>query len=139
MARLRKEGRGSNLFAIDHAMIVAALQDANAPLLRRRDRLIESLGRVPDRLETGEQVENAAILARQLLDGAEETRSARLADGQPFRAADKVVKVCAAIDLEALRLFVTHAAILAACRKHLDENGPDSLDGAQYRQVAAFR
>ena len=43
----------------------------------------------------------------------------------------------AAIDLEALRPFLTEASILAACRKHLEENGPNTLDGVRYRQVAA--
>ena len=42
----------------------------------------------------------------------------------------------ARLDVEALRIFLTDAALLAACRKHLEENGPHRLDGATYRQVA---
>jgi hypothetical protein len=42
----------------------------------------------------------------------------------------------AALDLEPLRFYLTDAALLAACRKHLEENGPHSLPGASYREVA---
>jgi hypothetical protein len=40
------------------------------------------------------------------------------------------------IDLEALRLYLTDAAILAACRKHLAQNGPHQVAGVEYREVA---
>lgn len=42
----------------------------------------------------------------------------------------------ATLDLEALRMFLTSAALEAACRKHLDENGPNTLPGVTYREVA---
>lgn len=42
-----------------------------------------------------------------------------------------------AIDLEALRPYVTDAAILAACKKHLDDHGPNKLPGVTYGQTAA--
>lgn len=41
-----------------------------------------------------------------------------------------------ALDLEALRGYLTDASILAACRKHLAEHGPEKLAGAVYREVA---
>jgi len=40
------------------------------------------------------------------------------------------------LNLEALRNYLTDAAILAACRKHLADNGPHKLDGVVYREVA---
>ncbi|MCW5714474.1 MAG: hypothetical protein KIT43_08200 [Bauldia sp.] len=41
-----------------------------------------------------------------------------------------------AIDLEALRPYLTDAAILAACKKHLDAHGPNKLAGVTYDQEA---
>lgn len=41
-----------------------------------------------------------------------------------------------ALDLEALRAYLTDAAILAACRKHLADHGPQKLAGVVYREVA---
>ncbi|MCC6736906.1 MAG: hypothetical protein IT534_12380 [Bauldia sp.] len=41
-----------------------------------------------------------------------------------------------AIDLEALRAYLTDAAILAACKKHLEAHGPNTLPGVSYDQVA---
>jgi hypothetical protein len=43
----------------------------------------------------------------------------------------------AALDLEALRPFLTKTAILGACRKHLEMRGPNLLAGVTYAQVAA--
>jgi hypothetical protein len=40
------------------------------------------------------------------------------------------------LDLEALRSYFTEAQILAACRKHLDDHGPNMLEGVRYRKVA---
>lgn len=40
------------------------------------------------------------------------------------------------VDLEALRPFLTEACLLAACRRHLEENGPQALSGVAYREVA---
>ena len=42
----------------------------------------------------------------------------------------------ATLDLEALRDYLTKAAILAACRKHLADHGPQKLSGAVYHEVA---
>jgi hypothetical protein len=42
----------------------------------------------------------------------------------------------AGLNLEALRKYLTDAAILAACRKHLADHGPHKLDGVVYREVA---
>ena len=41
-----------------------------------------------------------------------------------------------ALDLEALRGYLTDASLLAACRKHLAEHGPHKLSGVVYREVA---
>lgn len=41
-----------------------------------------------------------------------------------------------AIDLEPLRPYFTDGAIQAACRKHLEANGPHKLKGVSYEQVA---
>jgi hypothetical protein len=40
------------------------------------------------------------------------------------------------LDLEKLRPYLTDSALLAACRKHLEVNGPHKLPGASYEQVA---
>lgn len=40
------------------------------------------------------------------------------------------------LDLEDLRPFFTDSALLAACRKHLEANGPHKLAGVSYEQVA---
>ena len=42
----------------------------------------------------------------------------------------------AKLDLEALRNYLTDAAILAACRKHLAGHGPHKLLGVSYCEVA---
>ena len=42
----------------------------------------------------------------------------------------------ATLDLEALRDYLTEAAILAACRKHLADHGPQKLSGVVYHEVA---
>ncbi|WP_422037500.1 hypothetical protein [Roseibium sp.] len=42
------------------------------------------------------------------------------------------------IDLETLRPYLTETALLNAARKHLKKNGPHSLQGASYRQVAVL-
>ena len=41
------------------------------------------------------------------------------------------------LDLEALRPFITDAALMAACKKHLSEKGPHQLSGVQYSQTLA--
>jgi len=43
-----------------------------------------------------------------------------------------------AMDLEALREHLTDAALMNAARKHLKSNGPHTLRGATYRQVAVL-
>lgn len=43
------------------------------------------------------------------------------------------------LDLEALRPYFTHAAILTACGKHLSENGPNTLSGATYSRIAQLK
>jgi hypothetical protein len=40
------------------------------------------------------------------------------------------------LDLDALRPYLTDAAILAACRKHLEAHGPNKLRGVMYDQRA---
>jgi hypothetical protein len=40
------------------------------------------------------------------------------------------------VNLEELRRFFTESALLAACRRHLEENGPHRLKGVTYEQVA---
>lgn len=42
----------------------------------------------------------------------------------------------ATLDLAALRDYLTEASILAACRKHLADRGPQRLAGVVYREVA---
>ena len=42
----------------------------------------------------------------------------------------------ATLDLEALRNYLTEASILAACRKHLADRGPQKLSGVVYHEVA---
>lgn len=42
------------------------------------------------------------------------------------------------IDLEALREHLTDAALMNAARKHLNSNGPHTLHGASYKQVAVL-
>ncbi len=204
----------SNLFAIDYDAISATLADANAPLLRRRDDLLAASARVPEQLDTDEDVDRARRFAGQLDEAIRETRKARLSDGRPFRDALATVKRFfdeidkplqnasrsilkrltdaahrvrptpgetpvpappaaigidhsgeaivttaphrsphplhpeiklawsiedfdrATLDLEALRDYLTEAAILAACRKHLADHGPQKLSGAVYQEVA---
>ncbi len=210
----RARTRDSNLFAIDYDAISATLADANAPLLRRRDDLLAASARVPEQLDTDEDVDRARRFAGQLDETIREARKARLSDGRPFRDASATVKSFfdeidkplqnasrtilkrltdaahrvrptpgetpvqappaaigidisgeaivttapqpsphplhpeiklawsiedfdrATLDLEALRDYLTEAAILAACRKHLADHGPQKLSGAVYREVA---
>lgn len=42
------------------------------------------------------------------------------------------------LDLEKLRPFITDNALLIACQKHLEANGPHKLRGASYTQVAVL-
>lgn len=45
----------------------------------------------------------------------------------------------AALDLEKLRSYLTDAALLTACGKHLDEHGPNKIAGVAYHKVAQLK
>lgn len=92
MASGQKPGRSSNLFSIDHNAILATLHEANTALLRRVEMLAAALERMPGSLTDAETVEKAKIYRKQIAEARSEVRSARMADGKPFREAGEVVK-----------------------------------------------
>lgn len=82
----------SNLFAIDHEAIRKTLAEANKSLLKRCDDLLAAFSRVPEDLNSDENIQRAKLFARQLNEAAREARDARLSDGRPFRDATSTVK-----------------------------------------------
>jgi hypothetical protein len=43
------------------------------------------------------------------------------------------------LDLETIRTYLTDAVILAACKKHLADHGPNQIDGVEYQRIATPR
>lgn len=117
----RKASTGGNLFATDTEAIKTLLADANQRLLERTDDLLAAYSRVPESLSSDDEIAKARRFARQLDQAGKDARSARLADGRPFREATATVK-----------------ALLLACDKHLADHGPHHLAGAAYHEVAEF-
>ncbi len=91
MAGGNKAGRSNNLFSIDHNAVLATLREANTILLRRVELLAAALERMPGLLADAQTIEKVRTHRKQVAEARSEVKSARLADGKPFREASKVV------------------------------------------------
>lgn len=69
----------------------AAGAPADAALLARAEALAEAMGRVPERLETEDEVARAMRFARQIEEAAKALRQARLAALAPLKDREKAV------------------------------------------------
>jgi hypothetical protein len=82
----------SNLFAIDFDALVNAIQEANAPLAKRCQDLIDAGDRFPSDLSNDDQVGRAHKFARLLDMQIKECSKARLNDTKPFKDVTKKIE-----------------------------------------------
>ena len=84
--------RGSNLFAIDLATIERILGEANSKLIDKVENHLEGGRRLYTDGVSEENIEDFNSFFSTTKEIKKEVRSARLSDGRPFTAAQKVVK-----------------------------------------------
>jgi hypothetical protein len=84
--------KNSNLFSIDYESITSILEDSNKNLMSQCDELLKDYSQLPKTLSEKSQTDEAISFAQKLRDIAKEVRTARLADGKPFRDAVGRVK-----------------------------------------------
>lgn len=97
------KARDSNLFAIDIDAITKVLAEANEKLIARKDELIAAMSRVPDQLQSADQIDRGKRFAAQLEATLQDCRNARLADGAPLRRAAATVRAFFAMVDQPLR------------------------------------
>jgi len=82
----------SNLFAVDFDAIVSAIQEANTPLVKRCQDLVDAGSRFPKYLSNEDELKRAHKFARLLDMQIKECSRARLNDTKPFREVTKKIE-----------------------------------------------
>lgn len=121
----------SNLFAVDFDAIVIAIQEANAPLVKRCQDLIDAGSRFPNYLCNEDEIKRAHKFARLLDMQIKECSRARLNDTKPFKEVTKRIEAFFKKfedGLKNLQGEVLDALSIAARRATVEKQRPSLTD-----------
>ena len=87
-----KKSKNSNLFYINLDAIETELAEANAPLIKKAEEILEEANGYTDELSSLEEAERLKVFIRNLRNQKRDVSNARLSDGRPFAEAAGVIK-----------------------------------------------